>query len=563
MMRRPASFLFIASLCFAVVSLTGCGDAASTPGDTDTSADDVGGANPKSDSGDEESRADPSLCVGVRGNGPRIYSHFGAMARIHEHYGLIDGVAGGSSGSITTFLTESIYANPNITQCGNERCTDEQAALRVALMYKSLEGYIDVFATSDEVVAFQQLLPILREIRERDVEGMIEAGDYEEARQALITIYESEDIRDLINDEMLELLKNSPDPVYHVKDLWKGISSFGSFSVDSDRIFIRPGVLDFGALAEKLDRIASFYAAYGPADDGAWQYFLDACAPQTRGMSWQEIARRQTDADITCGELYEDMATRYRDQFIATRDEFDTRLDDQVGEHLTAMVSTSVIEGDAASQFEVARQQYEDARDYTFEPSFDDVRFGYWGQPDVLAAVEANPMGYEDLKTAKFRALGAGTYRDALAYSPAEPGMARALEIDDGQLSAGGWSDLEPSLVLENAGCDQVIIVTRRGGSRGFGTAVARLLGMNDAQADALYQLDGDSAVTRSLEEADGVWCTDWDAFEMTDIEGVRQDGYTAPLEAKGDYLSGGDAAYTNVEPRLGLPSCTPGVAVE
>jgi len=77
------------------------------------------------------------LCVGVRGNGPRITSHFAAMARIIEHYGLVDAVAGGSSGSITSFLLESVQANPAIYDCDGTRCDEHETVARAALLCKT------------------------------------------------------------------------------------------------------------------------------------------------------------------------------------------------------------------------------------------------------------------------------------------------------------------------------------------------------------------------------------------------------------------------------------------
>ena len=542
------------------LAAAGCGGTTSSTPSGDHQTDDVGSTG-KADRVDGATH--PSTCVGVRGNGPRIFSHFGALARIHEHVGPIDGIAGGSSGSVTTFLTESMYANPNVFECGKQTCSDARVGLRMSLMFKSIAGYLEVFGDSEEVVAFQQLAPLLPKIRERDIGGLIEEGNFLEARDALVTIFESEDIRDLINEEVIDLLKNSPDPVYHVKDVWESIQNFGSFTVDSPLVFLRPGILDFDALADKIDRLASFYAAYGPADDAAWQSFFARCTDDTRGKSWDAIADMPAGDGQTCGELFRSMASAYRETYVANEETLESRLDDPVGRYLTTLVSTSVLEDDAADTFYRARRKYRAAEEYTFDVSFDDVSFGYWGRAETLEQVADNPNGYEDAKTAKFRSLGEAPYEEVLDYSPAEPGLARALEITDGRISAGGWSDLEPSLVLKNAGCDEVVLVTRRGASRGFGTAVARQLGMTDAQADALYDLDGESAVRRSLAEADGVGCTAWDKFTNQQIDEIRRDGYTAPLETSDAYFTDASRPYSNITAELGLPSCTPGVPAE
>jgi hypothetical protein len=97
--------------------------------------------------------------------------------------------------------------------------------------------------------------------------------------------------------------------------------------------------------------------------------------------------------------------------------------------------------------------------------------------------------------------------------------------------SAGGWSDLHPSLVLRNMGCDQVIYVTRRGQESGFAQGVAGLLGMTDEQKTALYDLGADSSCALSIAESSAVWCTDWNRFSGTQLAEIFEDAYNAPLE--------------------------------
>lgn len=516
---------------------------------------------PNSDANNGSTAEAASICVGVRGNGPRIFAHFGAMARIHEHYGLISGVAGGSSGSITSFVTESMYANPEVFRCGESSCSDREAAARIALMFKSIEGYVALIAGTDEAIAFQQLLPIITAIQEEGVGTLVEEEKYEQARDALADILGSDDLRALVNPEVLELLAESPDASYHLQDLWSSISSFGSFAVDSDAILIRPGLLDWGAFAEKIGRVGSFYAGYGPADAEAWQAFFDGCAEQGRGKNWREIAALDAGGGQTCGELYDEMASAWREALLEDEGAYDSRIDDPVGRHLPALVTTSVMTGDAIDIWEQARADYLNATEYDFTIDYEDVRLGYWGQQADLALVESNPGGFEDLKTRKFIALGDSPYREALSLSPAEPGLARALEIRDGLVSTGGWSDLEPTLVLKNLGCEQVILVTREGDTVGFGAQVSRLLGMTDAQSDELFAPGEESSVKLSLEQADGVWCTGWDSVDSFDFAGAFDDAYSAPLQTTSPALTDGDDAYTEISEELGRVGCTAGVA--
>ena len=116
-----------------------------------------------------------------------------------------------------------------------------------------------------------------------------------EAREAILAILESEDVRALINPEVTSLLTESPNPLFHTQDLWAGLKNFGTFAVDSDRIFIRPGLIDFEAFAGMIGRIGSFYAAYGPADDPALGVLLEGAPRLDLGVDG-EVAHALEDA---------------------------------------------------------------------------------------------------------------------------------------------------------------------------------------------------------------------------------------------------------------------------
>lgn len=507
--------------------------------------------------GDEK----PGLCVGIRGNGQNIFAHFGGLARIHEEYGALTAVAGGSSGSITTFLTESMYANPALRTCQDQSCSDAEVGARAALMYKSIEGYAGVISQSEEVAAFQLLLPLVKRLKAGGVGELVEGGQLQQAREAMLDVLQSEDLRVLVNPEVLGLLKESPDADFHVKDIWASVASFGSFKVDSAMVLLRPGVLSFDGVTSLIGRVGDFYAGYGfPAGDSSWSAFLDECAAPSRGMAWGELRGLATSSGESCGQMYDAMLTSWRADALnpATQGSYTSRVDEVVGAHFPALVTTSLMTGETVSKWQAARAQYMTAQPVTFEPSFDDVRLGYWGQDEDLETIAANAYGYEDIKTQKFMSLGEATYREVLAISPAEPGLARALEVSPGVVSAGGWSDLEPSLVLKNMGCDQVILLTRQGDTVGFGADVARQLGMTDAGQDALFTTHTESSVKLSLKEADGVWCTDWDGQDSLNFPQIVGDAYHAPLEVHTDWL--GTGSYANVSSNLNLIGCTPGV---
>ena len=538
--------------------ILGCGPDAQAPQDDAVAPG--GGGGGKQDAPNAYSPSpSPALCVGVRGNGQRIFAHFGAMTRIHERYGLIEGVAGGSSGSITSFLTESIYANPHVYACqGSAACSDEESGLRAALLFKSLQGYAGLVAQSDEVVAFQQAAPIIAAIKAEGIDTLIEDQKFGQAADALQALFSSPDLRALINPEVLALLKQSPARDFHVKDLWETISSFGSFEVDSQLVLLRPGLLDFSHVARMIGRMANFYAVYGPDEQAAWQALMTGCAAPSRGLSWAQTSALDAGDGSTCGEHFEALVRAHR---AAPRDgaqRYPERLDDEVGAYLPALVTTSVITGAAVESFEQARAGYLSGQASSFEVSYEDVKIAYWGQQADLARAARNTQGYTDLKTQKFTALGEATYRTALSYSPAEPGLARALEISEGVVSTGGWSDLEPTLVLKNMGCEQVLLITRQGSTVGFGADVSRQLGMGALEQAQMFEPGvADSSVSVSLAQADGVWCTSWDAESATDFGAVFEDAYTAPLQTGSEYLKRGD---DNDVSSLGLTGCTAGV---
>jgi len=286
--------------------------------------------------------------------------------------------------------------------------------------------------------------------------------------------------------------------------------------------------------------------------------YLETCATPSRGLDWTQAAALPA-GDSTCGAEFTEMLADYRGEFIANRDQIHSRIDDEVGERMPVLISTSIVAGETARSWKQARADYNAAREYTFVVDFADLTFGYWGRAQDLARVEANSRYYDDAKTLKFRNLGQATWRKALSYSPAEPGLARAFELDDELVSFGGWSDLHPTLALKNMGCDKVVYVTRAGEESGFATGVATLLGMNDFEKDELYSLDGDSSYHKSIEESDAVWCTNWNDFGGGEIAEIFADSYNAMMETSDSQFTDGDNAYHNQATDLRVRGCSPG----
>lgn len=501
-----------------------------------------------------------SLCAAIRGNGDRVFAHFASLARIVEHYGPIDAAAGGSSASISIFLTESIQGHPQTHACEGDPCAPRERADRIALLFKSMAGYTEILADTPEGLALRLLAPLAAQIREAGLAELIET-DLSAARDALLDLLDSEDLRTLINPELIDLIVESDDPLFHLRDLVGELENLGSFHTDDPSIFARPGPIDFEAFAELVGRVGSFYAGEGPLDDAAMERFFADCAGPSRGLLWDEAAALPS-GDTTCGERFRVILEDWREAFVEAGGE-GARIDDPVGGELSALISTSVLTGSSADAFDDARAQYLAAQEdiELGDIDFDDVRFGYWGQSEDLSRVHGDREGFGDDKTERFLPLGAASWREALRYSPAEPGLARALELDQAWVSAGGWSDLHPTLVLQNLGCDEVIYVTRRGAESNFAQGVAELLGMDEATREDLYALDAESSFARSVEEADATWCTDWDNQSAFDIAAMSEHAYNAPLESVSEYFRGVDEPYDELVDSTGHPGCTPGAA--
>jgi hypothetical protein len=540
------TFLLAVLCAFATACSSGTGENNGDPPANNTQNNDDG-------KGDQTGGV--TMCAAVRGNGQLIPAHFASLARIVEHYGPIHAVSGGSSGSITSFLLSSIQSNPLVTECNGEPCTTAEESARIALMLKSFQGYLEYLTTTEEAMALQAAAPIVEQVREQGIAEAL-SDDPSAAVETLLGILEQDELVDVVNPEIIELLRNSPDPEYHARDIVASIEGFGEFSADDPTILVRPGLLNFGELADRIAMVASFYAAYGVADQDAMEAWLNDCAEPGRSKTWSAV-RALPAGKSTCGEQFVELLAQYDDVFL-TDPGARTRVHDNVGTFMPALISTSVLTGDAVSAWEAARQQYLDADQPTLDVDFDDVRFGYWGSSEAVEMLTEKTNERTDLKSQKALSLRTATWREVLSYSPAEPGLSRALHITDETVSAGGWSDLHPVLVLKDIGCDKVVYVTRTDPESNFALGVAGLLGMDADDRDALYDLsDEESSFSQSIEAADAVWCTNWNDIEATDIEAVVTDAYGARMFTDDAFFTDGERAYENITTEPGVEGCS------
>ena len=530
-MQRSPYIHFLAAVVGVLVSLA------------TTSATASGGRRPQPSEG---------VCVGVRGNGPRLWAHFSSLARISEELGEISGAAGGSSGSITVFLAESVRANPLVSQCGQRSCSRRERTARQALLFKSIEGLQQAGLIEDVLT----LVALANAVQQAGIEALLaDPSTAAEGVAALTGLLSDAALRAIINPELLLLLQQSPDPVFHARDVIDGLATALSFQVDDARPFLRPGVINFASFAEIVGRLGTFLAGVGPVDLAGQRAFLRACATPGRGLEWPQVAALPV-GNTTCGALFSTLFDGFRD---ALTEDSPSRLNDPIGRFLPALVTTSVLQGDAVSAFQTAKARY-----FAADPpdslgvAFEDVGFGYWGRHRDLTRVQRRlRKSFRDAKSAKFTRIGEATWREILQFSPAEPGLARALELPDGRVSSGGWTDPVPSQVLHALGCRRVVLVNRQDGIGGFTTDVASELGASPADLADLYNLsDRRSGFTTALRAADGVWCTDWDAPDAFDIRALSAQGWSPPLETKVRRF----LRYPKASRNISIPGCTPGI---
>lgn len=496
----------------------------------------------------------PKLCAAMRGNGEYIVTHFSSLARITEHYGVVDGIAGGSSGSISTFIYDSILQNPVVM-----RGTDAEKAAKVALMLKSLQGYGEVLVTSNEGSEIGDLVGTIGrlkdEMNKRGIKALV-STDTAKAASELKAVLSIPEVKTLINPEAFTMLTDVTHLSFNVKELYTSLATLGAFSVDDNRLFFRPGILSWDGLSDLFGRVGDFYAGQR-ADTDAQEKWLNQCSGATLGQSWEEIS------GSACGTQFHAIVSDYRAKVRASGAK-SIRLTERIGQPslLHKFVSTSVLDRTAAKAWDDANAVYRAGTVATgsvpFTPGFEHVSFGYWSSAaDYQKA--SNAHKYDDEKTSKMTSLGDATWKEILSASPAEPGLSKFVKLADGRMSAGGWSDLAPVLVLKNLGCERVIYVTREGDESPFAMKIAKHLGMSAEDFSNLYELNGRSSFSKSLAEADAVWCTNWNSFTDFQQKELAADSWKAPLETHAGFAGIAQlSAYPNVTPSVNKPGCSP-----
>jgi hypothetical protein len=478
-------------------------------------------------------RNHPRLCTAIRGNGPLIWAHFGSMAKILETEGLIEGVAGGSSGSITSFIYESMLTNPAIWKnCGGGSCSSQEVAGRLAFMMKTLPFWLDTVRESKEGVAVAYLVETAKTIKAFDFKSLDvqEIGKLKSALGELKKLLLSSTIRGLLNKEFLEFITpqsgdNLKSLSFRAQEAKDGLINFGKFSAKSPNILYRPGVLDFKAVAAMFGSVGDFYAGAEGESGKAWSHLLETCTTLARNKTPWELK------EGACGA----MTKSAMDSFLrADKTRLAKRGDSKVGDVIPALASTAILT-QGKEIWEEGQKKYFAGEVTELRFPEGALRFGYASSDATAAKLDAKMTSFSDKRSAMYQNLGSMRWIDIMSVSPAEPGLAHALAFEDtksnGLLSFGGWSDLSPVMVLKAADCEKVIYVTREGEDSEFAQGVAGLVGLNPVHDELFSLANPKSSVAEALNRADAVYCTKWNDYNGTSLEDIKStfnQAYTA-----------------------------------
>ena len=501
------------------------------------------------------------LCAAIRGNAHYLYGHFGALARIVEHYGTVDALAGGSSSTVTMFIYESIMKNPYLRKFEDGAERDQ----RIALLLKSFVGYLDFLVTTDEAMAVRTLVPLVTKAQADGIMGL-PPDQYRQAAMALYALFSSKDAMGLVNPNIVTMLLDQDklgfeSYPYKVNEVKTAVTSLTAFKANDQGIFFREGLIDFAKLTEMLGRMGNFYAGGAPVDGPAMVEFLSECGEHdSRGQSWGAVAEL-TASGKTCGARFNSLVKNFRTAFIGNESKFHNRLDDTIGASVPTIVSTSVLTGtEGVEKYKQSLNNYRLNKTPMFDVPYTSIKYGYWipaRLKDSVQAAVAETFA-DDAKMKKFLNLGSqARWRDALMTSPAEPGLSNGVVMTGDKLSLGGWSDLHPVQILKAAGCEKVVYITREGAESKFLTqpepliperpraGVAEQLNMTEEDRSGIFDLaNPKSSFSRAIGLADAVWCTDWNRFTDTQLREIFDEAYTARMVSKDPYFVAGEGAY-------------------
>lgn len=536
-----------------------------------------------------------SYCVALRGNGESEPSHWGALAQLIEKRGLPSRAAGGSSATVTFFWLDAMMQNSEI-----QDLNDQEKAAAVSLMLKSLLGFTQEMSKTQDGKNLTLFLGEAQKLKDsfnkkdstdgdlknyvtklKSLSQFVDSQNWESATKliqkgsnwGLINLNTVNDIATAIKE------KNKNLSLFLISELKTSIQVFGAFNAATDNnLFFRSGVIDFKQLSSAFAKVAAFYSTKNATSETKelWRRFFSDCSGNTENLSWPQIQSQKP----FCEDHLHIIFDKYFQDSTNVQVAADELLNQEIGKSLNVIATTAVITNSSVDEVDQAFKDYREQMRSDFGKSFylknanatngfdaGEVKFGYWGEKKILQAIERGlKENFSDPKSARFFPLGSATWRDILAISPAEPGLAPLQKFNTsyGQklYSAGGWSDLHPILALKASGCENVIYVTRKGGESLFAQGIAkRLLNLDrswnflettpkeKAQQNSIINNEGDpadlqslwsnlynlgnpnSAFNQSIKNASEVLCTNWNDFDVKSqfIE-LIEDSYRSPL---------------------------------
>jgi hypothetical protein len=497
-------------------------------------------------------------CTAMKGNGEKIFVTMGALARITENYGLMDALSGGSSGSISAFFYESMLLNPSLKKCGAGQCSEGEVRARMALLLKSFEGYVEYMSSQPEVQGLLAVPKLEAKIKAIGLRGA-DSKDIHEVIASLIALLRDPEYRGLINPEILRSFEslNVVKTERRIKNLVRVLRTAKDPGILSSDLLIQSGLVNMKQVTDSAGLIGDFYSWTGGGDAAAWDQFFNECASSTVGKSWEAIKDNSN-----CGKTLTTLIQNYKQ--LRGKSPTSVRLTEKVGTHIPTLISISVLTGqDVVEDFKNVRNSYQELIEIKFTPPSGSYHLGYAGLEKDLSRVKNNIKKYVDFKTEHYIGLKDMTWSEAMLRSISEPGLSSLLPMTDDMLSAGGWSDNAPTLVLRNLGCEKVIFITRRGDEDPFSGKIATLLGLNPQDRHKLLAIDpmpgvDIPALGLSLKESSVVWCTDWNKDKIQNIPGMFEDGYSAPAQVNSDedFFMHGQSPYAGMSQATHLPGC-------
>jgi hypothetical protein len=588
-----------------------------------------------------------NYCAGIRGNGELAPAHWSSMSRIVENKGMPSTVAGGSSAAITIFLLDSISRNQNLSR------VEESKRVEQALLLKTLVPHILYLYNEDaNAPEIMKMIAHITGMGDGGFIHKLRSA-VKVAKDLPTFMKTLGEYGPLLNPELTKGLKRNfsfyKDQIAEGVKVFGAFDAKNDKNIFYREGLVDFKFLGFlfGRVAD------FYAGHGTPQTNTNLSKFLNQCAEPSKGAEWNELLKTNPECADLLNQSFEAYygqplravkvghGRHKRTIYKKGKRVFPNKMIfSKVGSGLKAFPTTSVVIGDAATRYSKRLEEYEmkngkGVKSFTLD--FDtELKYGYWGQSKDLALVGENlkTLYPNDTKSGKFHALEGGSWFEVLGTSPAEPGLSNIARIPDGNYlnpssvinkryfskflkifptlnavswfdeaspnsgtvpfrkdiySAGGWSDLHPTLVLKASGCDDIVYVTRQGGESVFGQQIfIRLTGYTDKISfwkdiksgnrkgwenltdeeenspwNKLYNLKNpNSSFNQSIKASNAVYCTNWDKFNTLkgEISETLTDAFHAPVFVKEssdqeNYKFGYDSTDKSPD---GFPGCIP-----